>query len=183
MANIYKDLERLSRLHKDGAITAAEFEQEKAKLLNDNQQRNKTADAAPRGQKKDKHTVRFNVSLSIPAVGQLLSNFNLGGQKKENSLASGEQRQEGLVLMNPILLIFIYILLITLLLNTFFDIGNIILIGLAVIALLVGLYFIIRLIDKAIKERKNNNNSDYSTIHLLDNKETSKTPPTEADEV
>jgi hypothetical protein len=102
MANNYEDLERLNRLRKDGAITEAEFEQEKAKLLNkSNQQRNSMNNQQKSYNNSDKnqnggYAMALHLVQFVPYIGWLISLIMWLVKKNESPLV----RQHGAVLMN-----------------------------------------------------------------------------------
>jgi uncharacterized Tic20 family protein len=111
MSNNYENLERLHRLRKDGAITEAEFEREKSKLLNpkSNSQPfgNIFSTAQKEGSDKDNfatYAMALHLVLLVPSFGWLIAVIMWLVKKEESPLV----RQHGAVVINMLLSGLIY---------------------------------------------------------------------------
>lgn len=108
MSNNYENLERLNRLRQDGAITEAEFEREKAKILNSSQAQNSMYNQ-PMRDRRDKdlnggYAMALHLVTFVPYVGWLISLIMWLTKKNESPLV----RQHGAVLMNLYISSFLY---------------------------------------------------------------------------
>lgn len=108
MSNNYENLERLNRLRKDGAITEAEFEREKAKILNSSQAQNSMY-KQPMSNRSDKdlnggYAMALHLVTFVPYIGWIITLVMWLAKKNESPLV----RQHGAVLMNLFLSSLLY---------------------------------------------------------------------------